>query len=161
MKFNLVRIDDRLIHGQVALGWTRVKKINTIIAVDDQVSKDGFQCSLLQMATPPGVKSYIVSIIDAVKLLQSGKIDDRQIMLLSKGPEALIKMIEMGIEMEEVNIGNIRSNPLRKKYLSHVFATDDEIKIWKELAKKTALVAQILPDSPRVNFNDLLNKVTI
>jgi len=50
MKFKLVRIDDRLIHGQVALGWSRAKGIDTILAVDDVVAKDKFQCSLLKMA---------------------------------------------------------------------------------------------------------------
>ena len=157
----MIRIDDRLIHGQVALGWTRAKGIDTIVAVDDKVAKDGLQCSLLHMATPPGVKSYIVSVADAVTLIQSGKLDKKHIMLLSKGPEALIQMIDAGVELDEVNIGNVRSNPERKKYLSHVFATDEEIKVWKVLAEKTKLIAQILPDSPKVNFNELLDKVSL
>ena len=138
MKFNLIRIDDRLIHGQVALGWTRAKGIDTIVAVDDKVAKDGLQCSLLHMATPPGVKSYIVSVADAVTLIQSGKLDKKHIMLLSKGPEALIQMIDAGVELDE-----------------------EEIKVWTVLAEKTKLIAQILPDSPKVNFNELLDKVSL
>ena len=78
MEFTLIRIDDRLIHGQVALGWSRSKGINYILAVDDETAKNALQCSLLKMATPPGVKSSIVGVDKAEEILWSGKLEKRR-----------------------------------------------------------------------------------
>ena len=85
MKFKLVRIDDRLIHGQVALGWSRAKGIDTILAVDDVVATDKFQCSLLKMATPPGVKSFILTADEAEQKVKDGTLEKKKVMLLVKG----------------------------------------------------------------------------
>ena len=79
---SFVRIDDRLIHGQVVIGWTRTKSINFILAVDDEVATNKMQVKLMKMATPPGVKSEVLSANDAVKLLQSGKLDKAKVFLV-------------------------------------------------------------------------------
>lgn len=160
MKFRLVRIDDRLIHGQVALGWSRARGIDTIFAVDDPVSKDKFQCSLLKMATPPGVKSYILGVDDAEKQLKSGAYDKKKVMLLVKGPQTLLALLERGLEITEVNIGNMRSLEGKKKILGHVYANEEEIELLRAIsAKGIKMNAQTVPDAAAVDFNEVLKKI--
>ncbi len=159
MKFKLVRIDDRLIHGQVALGWSRSKGIDTIIAVDDAVAKDQFQCTLLKMATPAGVKSYILEINDAVKKLTDASIEHRSVMLLVKTPETLLHLIDQGVAVESINIGNMRSMPGKQKLLNYVYVDENEMLSLKELSKKgLEMYAQDVPNHSGINFNEILEK---
>ena len=69
MKIVLVRVDDRLIHGQVALGWTRTVGATHIVVANDEVANDKTQVMLLKMASPTGVKASILSVEDAAKKL--------------------------------------------------------------------------------------------
>lgn len=157
MDFKLIRIDDRLIHGQVALGWSRSKGIDCILAVDDETAKNSFQCSLLKMATPSGVTSYILDKEKAVEKIQSGKLDHKKVMLLVKGPQTILDLYEMGVDIKEVNVGNLRSSN-GKKLLSYVYATDDEIAIWKKLREcDIRFYAQSLPDQTVNDFNQIMD----
>lgn len=160
MKFKLVRIDDRLIHGQVALGWSRAKGIDTILAVDDVVAKDKFQCSLLKMATPPGVKSFILTVDEAEQKVKDGTLEKKKVMLLVKGPETLLKLVEKGFEISEVNIGNMRSVGGKTKLLNYVYASDSEISFLKAIsAKGIKMYGQAVPDQSGVDFNEILEKI--
>lgn len=159
MKFKLVRIDDRLIHGQVALGWSRSKGIDTIIAVDDDVAKDQLQCALLKMATPSGVKSYILGIEDAVNKLTEKSLECRSVMLLVKTPKTLLQLIERGIVVESVNIGNMRSMPGKHKLLNYVYVDENEKLLLKELSEKgLEMYAQDVPNHSGIDFNEILEK---
>ena len=160
MKFKLVRIDDRLIHGQVALGWSRAKGIDTILAVDDVVAKDKFQCSLLKMATPPGVQSFILTADEAEQKVKDGTLEKKKVMLLVKGPETLLKLVEKGFEISEVNIGNMRSVGGKTKLLNYVYASDSEISFLKAIsAKGIKMYGQAVPDQSGVDFNEILEKI--
>lgn len=159
MGFQLVRVDDRLIHGQVALGWSRARGIDTILAVDDKVAKDSFQCSLLKMATPAGVKSFILDEDSAEKNIKSGMYDRKKVMLLVKGPRTLLDLINREIEIKEVNIGNLCSAAGKEKLLSHVYADKEELELWKEIsARGIKMYAQTVPNTPVADFNEVLRK---
>ncbi|MEA4874909.1 PTS system mannose/fructose/N-acetylgalactosamine-transporter subunit IIB [Anaerorhabdus sp.] len=158
MEFAVVRIDDRLIHGQVIMGWTHSKGVNTIIAVDDVVANDSFQCSLLQFATPPGVKSYILTVEKAAALILSGDLANKKIMLLVKGPQAILGLMDKGVEIKNVNVGNVRPKDYTKEIVSHIYARESDIEAWKELCSRIEVIGQILPDSPKTNLNDLMSK---
>ena len=159
MKFSLVRIDDRLIHGQVALGWTRSKGIECIIAVDDETSNDSFRVSLLKMATPTGVKSFIVDKDSAIEKINSGAFENKKTMLLVKKTETLLYLIKNGIAVEEVNVGNLR-NEEGDKLLSYVYVSKEEIADFKEMRnQKVSFYAQALPDQQMTDFNSIIDKI--
>lgn len=158
MEFSLIRIDDRLIHGQVLMGWTGTKGINTIIAIDDIVANDSFQCSLLQFATPSGVKSYILTVDKAVELINSGNLANKKVLLLAKGPETLVRLIEKGIPLNNINVGNVRPKNGQIELVSHIYAREEDIEYWKKLCMVSSVIGQILPDSPKSNINEIILK---
>ena len=92
-----VRVDDRLIHGQVVTGWTRTKGINFILAVDDEIAANKMQVRLMKMATPPGVKSEVMSVKDASALLKGGKLDRYKVFVVVKNPATLLALQAEGI----------------------------------------------------------------
>ena len=101
----LVRVDDRLIHGQVMTAWMKTLRADEIIVVDDRVAKDDFMLFVLQNAAPKGVKVVALSEDDAVAKLQEGlKVPSY---ILCKSPLSLRKIVDAGIDIKAVNIGGM------------------------------------------------------
>lgn len=160
MIFTTVRVDDRLIHGQVVVGWTRTAGITHILVADDKTANDPVQCSLLKMVTPVGIRSDILTVDKAVTKIESGVLKKYKSMLLVSGPETLVRLMDKGVEISDVNIGNVRSTEGRQKVLSHMYASAEEIGFWRELDNRgVRLTGQILPDQPKSNLNEILNKM--
>jgi len=160
MKKLIVRIDDRLIHGQVVVGWTRSAGVTCILVADDKTANDKIQCSLMRMATPVGLTAEFLTIEDAAEKIKSGGYDKESLMILVRGPKAVISLIDSGVEISNLNIGNLRSAPGKIKLLSHVYAIPEEIEDWKELDRRNVkMSAQILPDQSKTDFNAVLKKM--
>ena len=157
MSVVLIRVDDRLIHGQVVVGLTRTVNGSYILVIDDAVAKDSMQKSLLKLATPTGVKSEILSVADGVENLKSDKYHAENLIILVKGPDTIRRLLKMGIHISALNIGNIRKNAQRKPILKGLNASDEEIAVWKTLDEMgVRMVAQGFPDQKKYDFNEIL-----
>ena len=99
MKISLFRVDDRLIHGQVVVGWTRRAGVTTILVADDKTASDRIQCSLYRMATPAGVKADFCTLDAAAEKLTNGSLDNEVVMVLFKDPQSVLGLIERGVEI--------------------------------------------------------------
>ena len=157
MKIVLVRVDDRLIHGQVALGWTRNVGATHIVVADDEVARDNTQKMLLQLATPVGVKSTVLSVSEAAAQLAAGKFGNDRVMVIVRGPHALLGLIEGGVSLTKVNVGNVRMAEGRERLTKEVAASPDEIEAWKKLdALGVKLEALWLPGGSAMDFNQVI-----
>ena len=153
----MVRVDDRLIHGQVAVGWTRTLGATHIVVVDDEVAKDNTQKMLLKISTPVGVKSTILPVTEAVAFLAAEKFGSDRVLVLVRDPQSLLMLMEGGVKIDKVNIGNVRMVEGRKRLTKEVAATPEEIRIWKELDEKgVELEALWLPGGSATNFNGVI-----
>jgi mannose/fructose/N-acetylgalactosamine-specific phosphotransferase system component IIB len=151
-------VDDRLIHGQVLLGWTRTLGVDHVIAADDATAKDLMQTTLMKMAAPTGLGVSILSLADTAEKLQAGDFDRAKVLLLVRSPRSLVELRERGVTFDKVNAGNVRSAPGRKKLTKEVFADAEDIAAWKKLADEGVTIeAQWLPDQSRRNLADLLD----
>ncbi|MDZ5001597.1 PTS mannose transporter subunit IIAB, partial [Clostridium perfringens] len=95
-----VRIDERLIHGQVAALWTNKLGITRIVVVNNEIIKDQIQKMALKIATPVGVKLSILSVDTAVNNLKINKYEKDKILLITKGPKAIFEVISKGIDIK-------------------------------------------------------------
>lgn len=158
MTLVLIRVDDRLIHGQVLMGWTRSLRVDHVIAADDATAKDPMQTTLMKMAAPTGLGVSVLPVADAARKLLAGELDRAKVLLLVRGPLALLELREAGLTFDKVNAGNVRSAPGRKKLTKEVFASPEDIAAWKHLiADGVSVEAQWLPDQSRRNLADLLD----
>ena len=98
-----MRIDNRLIHGQVTTTWVGYVNADLIMVVNDKVSKDPIQTVMLPMAAR-GVKTLVLSIEDAIKHIQEN--EKEKIMIVAKFGTDALALMEAGIRPEEVNMGN-------------------------------------------------------
>jgi mannose/fructose/N-acetylgalactosamine-specific phosphotransferase system component IIB len=159
LKIVLVRVDDRLIHGQVAVGWTRTIGASHIVVANDEVAKDNTQKMLLKMATPVGVKSTILSVDEAAALLAAEKFGNDKVLVLVRDPKSLLRLIEGGVKFDKVNIGNVRMIDGRQRITKEVAATSEEIEDWKQLDQAgIKLEALWIPGGSATNFNEVIRK---
>lgn len=107
MKINLCRIDDRLIHGQVATVWAREANARRIIVCSDEVAKDEIRKSLLLQVGPPGVKVSVVDLAKAVRVYNNPKYENDTVFLLFTCPKDVLTLIENGVPIQSVNIGGM------------------------------------------------------
>lgn len=153
----LVRIDDRLIHGQVMTAWMKTLPAKQIIVVDDKVAKDDFMLFVLQNAAPAGVKVQVLSEDKAVELLKGGL--DMPSFILAKSPLSLKKIIDAGIDIKAVNIGGMGMKAGRITVYKNVSATDEERACIKEYLDKDIDVAiQIIPSEKRFELKNIMDK---
>lgn len=157
MKIVLVRVDDRLIHGQVAVGWTRFVGGTYILVVDDEVAQDNTQKMLLKMSTPVGVKSAVLTVSEAATQLAAGKFKNEKVIVIVRGPQALLGLMQGGVPLGKVNIGNVRMTEGRERLTKEVAASPDELEAWRKLdAAGVELEALWLPGGKATNFNQIV-----
>jgi mannose/fructose/N-acetylgalactosamine-specific phosphotransferase system component IIB len=155
----MVRIDDRLIHGQIAIGWTKMLNATVIVVADDPVALDPVQKTVLKAATPIGVRSAILSIADAAALLTGPKLVREKVLVVVKGPASVLNLIAAGMDIKKVIIGNMRMEDGKKRIIKEVAVDDAEWNAFKELNDRGIdLVAQWLPGGDSKNFNEIIKK---
>lgn len=129
------------------------------MVANDETAKDSMQRTLLRMATPAGVKSSILSVEEAAKQLIDKKFSNDNVILLVRDPQSLVRLIEAGVNLTKVNVGNIRSGEGKIRLTKEVHASPEEIETWKKLDKLgVSLEAQWLPDQPKTNFNEVIRQ---
>jgi PTS system mannose-specific IIB component len=125
MNIVLVRIDDRLIHGQVATVWTKETKCDRIIVCNDEVAADPIRKALLTQVAPPGVKASVVDIEKAIRAYNNPNYADARVLLLFTNPTDVLRMVEGGIDIKSVNIGGM-SFKVGKKQVTNAVSVDEK-----------------------------------
>ena len=105
MDVRLLRIDSRLLHGQVATSWAKTTKVDRILVVSDDVAKDNLRKTLIMQAAPPGVKANVLTISKMLRIYYDSRFDFINAMILVENPVDAIRLISGGIKVSSVNIG--------------------------------------------------------
>jgi mannose/fructose/N-acetylgalactosamine-specific phosphotransferase system component IIB len=155
----MTRIDERLIHGQVTMGWARTSSANLILAINDVVAQDSFQKKLMMMAAPVGAPVEIYSVADFVEKLNAKSWPDSTILLLLRNPIDMVRLVEQGIKVSKVNVGVVRSASATVKLTKEVSATPEEMVAWKKLDEAGIRIeVQWVPGAGVTVLNDILRK---
>jgi mannose/fructose/N-acetylgalactosamine-specific phosphotransferase system component IIB len=153
----LYRIDDRLIHGQVVVGWGQPLGLQFIVLVDDGVATSDWEQELYRMGVPPDMDVYFHDVNGAASTIPRYRADPRHGLLLT-GDIATMQRLAESVSLAAVNIGGIHSRPGRLQRLRYVFLSDDEAAELRSLASRGVKVtAQDLPGARSVPLDDLLN----
>ena len=110
-EIKLVRVDYRLIHGQVVARWLKVCPVRRIVLVDDVLGSDEFMSDIYKMAVPKGTDVDIVTIDKAKEVLDN---TDDTVFLISKDIETCLKLVEKGVELPAINVGAVPNEEGRK-----------------------------------------------
>lgn len=159
IKYVFARIDTRLLHGQVATGWTKAMNPNRIIVVSDNVAKDNLRKNMIAQAAPSGVKANTVPIKKMIEVAKDPRFGNTKAMLLFETPQDALAAIKGGVDIKELNVGSMAySNG--KVNVNQVLAMDQkDIDTFKEL-KKLGVKFDVrkVPSSSPENMDSLLKK---
>ena len=103
----LARVDSRLLHGQVATAWTKSTSPNRIIVVSDGVANDELRKTLITQAAPPGVKANVIPVQKLIDIWEDPRFGKTKALLLFENPQDVVRAIEGGVELPEVNVGSM------------------------------------------------------
>lgn len=159
MAIGLARIDDRLIHGQVATRWTKESKVNRIIVVNDEVDKDDVRKTMLKQAAPPGVSAHVVNVAKMVRVYNNPEYNDDRVMLLFTNPTDALFLVESGLDIKSVNIGGMAYREGKKQITSAVSVDEKDIAAFKKLADlNVELDVRKVSNDRKEDMIDLLKK---
>lgn len=141
------RVDERLIHGQVAMVWTNTVGATRIAVVNDQAVKDETIIAALKISKPAGVKLSILSKAKAVEKFKDGVYDEDKIFLITKNIEDMNEIIKNGVPIKTVNVGNVAKKEGSVQIKKSVNLTGDDIALIKSMiADGINVTAQMLPN---------------
>jgi mannose/fructose/N-acetylgalactosamine-specific phosphotransferase system component IIB len=156
----LVRIDDRLIHGQVIAVWCKHRRFTRIVIVDDGVAADAFMQEVLRLAAPPGLEVDVLSIEEGIDTLTGNLSNRGTTMVLVKSPQTARRLYDGGLEYSALNIGGIGSGPGRKNIFKNIAASQEEIVILKYLLDQGVEITLLtVPGEKSKAFSDLAGKL--
>jgi PTS system mannose-specific IIB component len=159
-EFGLVRIDDRLIHGQVVTVWCRHQRFTRVVIVDDGVAADPFMQEVLSLAAPPGLTVDVRSIEEGSNELSQDAPDRRTTMVLFKSPEAAKQVYDRGVRYSALNIGGIGSRPGRKNIFKNIAVSEGEIAVLRQLMHQGVKITLLtVPGEKSKDFGDLVSRL--
>ncbi|WP_424409171.1 PTS mannose transporter subunit IIAB [Pasteurella sp. PK-2025] len=159
MTIGLARIDDRLIHGQVATRWTKESKVSRIIVVNDDVAKDSVRSTMLKSVAPPGVTAHVVNVDKMVRVYNNPEYANDRVMLLFTNPTDVLKLLEAGVDMSSINIGGMAYRDGKKMITSAVSVDEKDIEAFKAIhAMDIELDVRKVSNDSRQYMMDLLKK---
>jgi PTS system mannose-specific IIB component/fructoselysine and glucoselysine-specific PTS system IIB component len=156
MTLVLYRIDDRLIHGQVVVGWGQPLDVAFIVLVNDEVAASDWEQELYRMGVPPGMEVHFDTIERAIKAIPEYRKDPRKGILLTPDIDTMQALVTAGV-IEAVNVGGIHHRAGRAQKLRYVFLTPQEESELRTMARSgVPITAQDVPGAEPVSLEDLL-----
>ena len=155
MSIALYRIDDRLIHGQVVVGWGKPLNVGFIVLVDDTVRASDWEQELYRMGVPADIEVVFASTAEAAQRLPEWERDPRVGLLVSGEIGTLAALTGNGGRVRRVNVGGLHHRPGRSERLRYVYLSDAEAAQLRALAAQgVEVTAQDVPTAPAVPLRD-------
>lgn len=157
MPVALYRIDDRLIHGQVVVGWGQPLNIQLIVLVDDEVAGCDWEQDLYRMGVPPEMELRFADVATAVREHAAYAADPRPSIILTGNVETMRELLHGVGTIREVNVGGLHHRPGRLQKLRYVFLSPDEERELRDvIARGVKVSAQDVPAARPVPLEEVL-----
>lgn len=141
------RVDERLIHGQVAMVWTNMVGASRIMVVNDAAVKDELIIAGLKMAKPAGIKLSILSVKRAIEKFAENAYDNDKVFLITQNIQDMVSLIEADVPLTSFNVGNVAKREGSRPVKRSVNLTEADIADLKKMADAgIAITARMLPN---------------
>ncbi len=152
-----VRVDHRLLHGQVAFSWTKFLDADCILIASDNLMNDELKMSAIRLAKPTGVKLVMKSMQDSIKALNSGITDKYNLFIIIESIEDVFKLTNEVAAITSVNIGGMKNEEDRKQLSKAVYVSAKDIELIKIMSSKNIeLEVRLVPSETKKNIMDLI-----
>ncbi len=156
----IIRIDDRLIHGQVIVGWAKTLNLNKIIVVNNNLLKDKLLLQMMKLAVPSNISVEFIALEEAVELFNKNKWVKNDSILLLESPKDTYAFLSAGVSFSIVNVGGLHMKDNRKQLTQNI-ALDDEDRFYlrKIIQLDVKLEGRALPSDEQYNVSKILGKL--
>ncbi|MEE6729016.1 PTS sugar transporter subunit IIB [Pediococcus pentosaceus] len=159
MTISAVRIDGRLIHGQVANLWTTKLGVTRIMVIDDKVAASDIEKSGLKLARPAGIDLSVLSEKVAADHIKRGGYDSQKVFIVVKRPQVLLDLVNDGVKLETINIGNMSQTDETTQITNSINVVQDDVDAFKALHEKgIKITQQMVPGDQANDFMAILKK---
>jgi len=149
MTLKLVRVDDRLIHGQVVAIWLKALRAERIVIVDDRTAADEFLREILELAAPPGVPVEVHDVERGTQRVRDLAAAPEPIFVLMRSPLTAVRLREAGVEFPLLNVGGMGAGPGRKVLYRNISASPEEIEAMRRLEEMGTTVELRIVENDR------------
>jgi mannose/fructose/N-acetylgalactosamine-specific phosphotransferase system component IIB len=160
MRLVLARIDDRLIHGQVTVGWGQRLQPDRILLASDEVADDPWQTRVYTSTTAPGVAVSVLGLNDAAAILQGGAEAahrSERVILLTGSAADMHTLVSLGVSLARINIGGMHFSAGKQQLLPAVYVDRDDLAVFRALLRRgIRLAAQTVPGAREIVVDDAL-----
>ncbi|MDH3215555.1 MAG: PTS sugar transporter subunit IIB [Candidatus Krumholzibacteria bacterium] len=157
MPLSLVRIDDRLIHGQVVLGWSRVLKPDRIAIANDRIAKNSWERKFYTASVPPHIKVSFLTLEETAVELLNNLYKNEAVLMLFESVKDAYTMVLKGVQLDNINIGGLHYRDGAQELLPFVFLTEEDRQLLRELVKRgVTLLAQDVPGGSGTVINSMV-----
>lgn len=159
MTISAVRIDGRLIHGQVANLWTTKLGVTRIMVIDDKVVASDIEKSGLKLARPAGIDLSVLSEKVAADHIKRGGYDSQKVFIVVKRPQVLLDLVNDGVKLETINVGNMSQTDETTQITNSINVVQDDVDAFKALHEKgIKITQQMVPGNQANDFMAILKK---
>jgi PTS system mannose-specific IIB component/fructoselysine and glucoselysine-specific PTS system IIB component len=152
----LVRIDDRLIHGQVVVGWGQALMPHRLVLADDTVAASEWERELYATGVPPELKLEFVSVDEAASRVDDWEGSNERTILLLGDVDSLVRLCDHTTHIRKVNLGGIHRDEPREQRLPYVYLSDEELNKLQALSSRgVEITAQDVPTAAEVPLGEL------
>jgi PTS system N-acetylgalactosamine-specific IIB component len=152
----LVRIDERLIHGQILTQWLKTTQANLILVANDEISNDPLRQSLMSVAIPRGIQTRFFSIEKTINTIHKAS-DTQRIMLIVQNSQDLLLLVNGGVPVVEAILGNIHMKEGKRQISVSVAVDDKDVENFKSLHHKNIqLHIQRMPSEAKIVLSELI-----
>lgn len=162
MPLVLVRIDDRLIHGQVVVGWGIQLSPNRIILSSDEIASSSWEKEMYMgaEATAPFPLAISVLTIDETILFLTENQTEKTILLV-EAPKEILTLIEKGLKIEKVNVGGMHYKPGKRRLAPYIFVDEEDITAFKKMRDMNiVLEGQDVPTAKKIDILKALKAIS-
>ncbi len=161
MDIQLIRVDDRLIHGQVVVGWVKALNIGLLAVVNDTIAADKMQINLMRMAVPSGLKVAFWTVDQAAEACREEASKDRALLLFSN-PRDVVSFTEKGGFLTSVNVGGMHFCEGKKQVAKTVCVDENDILAFQSLkARGVELEVRAVPGDLRESLEKFIPELKV
>lgn len=158
-KISLVRVDFRVIHGQVIAKWLKQTQADHIIVIDDNISKNSFLCKVYKMSIPSNVTIDIYNVTDALKLWKEGKMEDGNIFIIFKDISTALRVWKEGFPITELQIGGVGGGAGQKNVYHNINFSPADFQLLNQLYEGGVKVTlQAIPEEKPLDYGNVIRK---
>jgi PTS system mannose-specific IIB component len=153
--FPLVRVDDRLLHGQVIVGWVQALHLNPVYVACDRILREPALARALRSLIPPGTSGDIITLETAAEIWQNGELKNSRPLLVLEHPVDALKLIRLGAPMKTLTLGGMHFREERVEFLSYIFISEwDRVTLHEIRQAGVNIFCQDLPATKPVPLSE-------